>query len=128
MNAMLPAQVSKIAALIGLDLAMVLIQHAHGIDGTGVVYFPRRPRVGQCLVSLVGLPAAVKLSKAFGGQTINLPKCRAIYRARRNAEVLRMAEAGMSNCNIGAAVGLTDRQVRNLISNINQAPRFVHAL
>lgn len=116
MNAMLPAQVSKIAALIGLDLAVVLIEHAHGIDGTGVVYFPRRPRVGQCLVSLVGLPAAVKLSKAYGGQTINLPKCRAIYRARRNTEVMCMAEAGMSNRNIAQAVCLTERQVRNVLA------------
>ncbi len=114
MNAMLPTQVSKIAALIGLDLAMALVEHAHGIDGTGVVYFPRRPRHGQCLVNLVGLSAAVKLSKVYGGQTIVLPKCRAIYRARRNAEVLRMLDAGMSIHNIAEAVCLTDRQVRNV--------------
>lgn len=114
MNDKLPAQVKKIASLIGLDLAMALVEHAHGVDGSGVVYFPIRPRTGQCLVSLVGLSAAVKLSKAFGGQTIILPKCRAIYRARRNAEVMRMVEAGMSTRNIAEAVGLTTRQVLNL--------------
>ena len=117
MNDKLPAQVTKIASLIGLDLAMMLVEHAHGIDGTGVVYFPRHPRPGQCLVSLVGLSAAVKLSKAYGGQTIILPKCRAIYRARRNAEVMRMAEAGMSNRNIAQAVCLTERQVRNVLAS-----------
>lgn len=116
MNDKLPAQVTKIASLIGLDLAMMLVEHAHGIDGTGVVYFPIHPRHGQCLVSLVGLSAAVKLSKAYGGQTIILPRCRAIYRARRNAEVMRMAEAGMSNRNIAQAVCLTERQVRNVLA------------
>ncbi|PUE58346.1 hypothetical protein B9Z44_01235 [Limnohabitans curvus] len=95
---------------------MMLVEHAHGTDGTGVVYFPIHPRHGQCLVSLVGLSAAVKLSKAYGGQTIILPKCRAIYRARRNAEVMRMAEAGMSNRNIAQAVCLTERQVRNVLA------------
>ena len=116
MNDKLPAQVTKIASLIGLDLAMVLVEHAHNNDGTGVVYFPRHPRPGQCLVRLVGLPAAIKLSTAYGGQTIILPKCRAVYRARRNAEVMRMAEAGMSNRNIAEAVNLTERQVRNVLS------------
>jgi hypothetical protein len=111
MNDKLPAQVTKIASLIGRDLAMMLVEHAHGIDGTGVVYFPRHPRPGQCLVRLVGLPAAVKLSKAYGGQTIILPKCRVVYRARRNAEVMRM-----SNRNIAEAVNLTERQVRNVLS------------
>ncbi len=114
MNGILPAQVTKIASLIGLELAMVLVEHARGNDGTGVMYFPRRPRPGQCLVKLVGLSAAVKLSKVYGGQTIILPKCLAIYRARRNAEVLRMLDAGMSIHNIAEAVGLTDRQIRNV--------------
>lgn len=111
-----PPLLAKIAALIGNDLAMAMIHHAHANGCTGSIYIPRRPRPGKCLVSLIGMDAATKLANTYGGQTLVMPKCRAMYREQRNAEALRMAAAGISIRNIAEAVGLTDRQVRYILA------------
>ena len=115
MNAPLPPQVLKIAALIGLDLAMVLVEHAHGIDGTGFVYVPRYPKAGQCMVSLIGRHATETMTTAYGGRTIQLPMCRSIFRAERNSKLRNMASAGATVPAIAQAFHLSNRHVRNLL-------------
>lgn len=117
MNAQLPGTVAKIAAMIGHEKAMLLVEHAYSDGATGFVYFPRIPQPGQCLVSLVGIEASRKLADAFGGTTLKLPKCQAIQRAQRNAEVRRMVAAGASVHTIARTFHLTVRQVRNVLAS-----------
>lgn len=116
MNAKAPPLLAKIAALIGNDQAVALIINAHTGGRSGWLYIPRRPKPGKRLVNLIGMAAAEKLAEAFGGQSLAMPKCRAMYREQRNAEALRMAADGMSIRSIAEAVGLTDRQVRNVLA------------
>lgn len=117
MTAPLPPLVAKIAALIGQDQALALASHANAEGRRGNLYIPRRPRPGQCLVSLVGMDAAARLATAYGGTTINLPACKHFQKhTQRNADVRSMAAAGANARAIAQAFSLTVRQVRNVLA------------
>lgn len=114
MNIPLPPNAAKLSELIGSDNAIALIDLARNNGGRCYVYVPIRPRPSNQIAKLIGIEAAIKLSKAYGGQDIVIPKCRAIDRAQRHAEVKKLAESGMTAKDIASSVGLTCRQVRNL--------------
>lgn len=102
--------------MIGSDGTIALIEYARQGDGKRHIYVPLRPKRENNLVQLIGMDAAAKLAKEFGGQVIELPKYKAIDRAQRSVEVKRLAAAGTTLRNIGGAVGLTCRQVRNILN------------
>lgn len=116
MSHKLPALIERIASMIGQDRAMLLVKHAHGEGANGHVYVPRLPKPGQCLPSLIGIKATTDLAQIYGGSTIRLPRCRAIYRAQRNAEVQSMAASGATVRAIAQVFNLTDRQVHNVLA------------
>lgn len=114
MNIQLPPNAAKLAELIGSDNAIALIDLARNNGGRCFVYVPVSPRAGSEIAKLIGIEAVRKLAQVYGGQDIEIPKCAAIDRAQRHAEVQRLASSGMTNRNIAASVGLTVRHVSNL--------------
>ena len=117
MNIPLPPNAAKLSELIGSDNAIALIELARNNGGRCYVYVPIRPRPSNQIAKLIGIEAAIKLSKAYGGQDIVIPKCRAIDRAQRTAEIKRMAADGMTRANIARHFGMSVRQVSNLLAN-----------
>lgn len=111
----LSAHTERIASIIGRDLALLLLNHA-SVKTSGHMYVPVRPRPGHCIVSLIGLDAATKLTDTLGGQTVRLFECQSNYLAKRNAEIKRMIAQGATIRTIAKTFQLSDRQIRNLKS------------
>lgn len=112
----LPAFAARVSEVIGQRLALALMAHIHGTGGTGWIRVPRRAKPGHKLVEIIGHAAAEKLCGEFGGRVIRLPRCDAIHRTKRNAEIRRMADEGVPVREIAQAFALTDRHVRNVLS------------
>lgn len=80
------------------------------LAGTSL-YIPKRLKAGNRLALLVGQAAAMQLSQACGGQTIELPTAR----ARHNRDlVARLLAEGWGPGDIARASGLSLRRVRQI--------------
>lgn len=117
MNVQLPPMAAKLADLIGSDNAIALIEHARQGKGKRHIYVPLRPKPESNLVQVIGIEAAKTLAQVYGGQEIQIPKCKVIDRAQRTAEIKRMAADGMTRVNIAKHFGMSARQVWNLLAN-----------
>ncbi|MEN9901639.1 MAG: hypothetical protein RL651_303 [Pseudomonadota bacterium] len=117
MNIKLPPNAAKLADLIGSDNVIALIDLARSNGGRCFVYIPVRPRAGNQIAKLIGIEAAKKLAREYGGQDIEIPKCKAIDRAQRAAEIKRLASDGITHVEIAKRFELCTRQVRNLLRN-----------
>lgn len=115
MNVQLPPMAAKLADLIGSDNAIALIEHARQGKSKRHIYVPLRPKPENNLVQVIGIEAAKKLAQVYGGQEIEIPKCKVIDRAQRTAEIKRMEADGISRKGISTALKLSVRQIRNLL-------------
>ncbi len=116
MNIPLPRVPAKLADLIGSDNTLALIDYARQGKGKCCIYVPLHPNPRNALVRLIGMEATAKLAKEYAGQQIELPKFKAIDRAQRAAESKRLAAEGMTRANIARHLGITARQVGNLLN------------
>lgn len=117
MNVQLPPMAAKLADLIGSDNAIALIEQARQGKGKRHIYVPLRPKPENNLVQVIGMEAAKKLAQVYGGQEIQIPKCKVIDRAQRTAEIKRMAADGITRVNIAKHFGMSARQVWSLLAN-----------
>jgi len=101
--------------LIGSDGTIALIEYARQGDGKRHIYVPLRPKPRNNLVQLIGMEAAAKMAKEFGGQVIELPKYKVIDRAQRAADIKRLASEGTTQTEIARRFGLCKRQVGKLL-------------
>ena len=91
-----------------------LVQRYGGVR----LYVPKDIRPDHPLVELLGWEAAAALSAAFGGQDhFDIPMARAAIIAARNAQIL--ADNGtLSQRTQALKYGLTERQIRNILSGV----------
>jgi hypothetical protein len=133
----LPASVQEIADVIGHDQALLLVgklprvyagakasQKSGGREGTTdkrswrvCLYVPTVARLGldHQLVKILGWNDAVKLCREFGNLILYPANCAAIARQFRDASIVNMARQGMKSAAIANVVGMSDRQVRNVL-------------
>ena len=79
-------------------------------------YIPRSVRAGHWLVEAVGLEAANLLAFQFGGCRIDVP-LRSDPGAR-NQQILDLRQRGWSSARVARELGLSERQVRNIVSRL----------
>lgn len=115
MNSQLSPIAAALVAIIGRRLAMALMAHMNS-SGPGYIYVPMQPKPGSVLVQIIGPAAAGKLCEVYGGRTIQVPKCGALRRAKRNQEIRSLAAAGEPQVEIARRFGMTDRHVRNVLT------------
>ncbi|PZQ21181.1 MAG: hypothetical protein DI569_13030, partial [Sphingopyxis macrogoltabida] len=66
-------------------------------------------------VQILGWDTACKLVEGFGGEILKPANANSIARQERDATIVRLANDGMRTADISRAVGVTARQVRNIV-------------
>jgi len=103
----LPYIVQDISNLIGLGLALKLVEHYKGTS----MWIPSQFRPDYHLVFLIGAEAMIKLIKAYGGERLDIPKCDDAMRAIRN---FKICESDKCQSKLAHEYNLTVRQIRNI--------------
>lgn len=107
----LPYVVQDISNLIGLGLALKLVEHYKGTS----MWVPSQFRPDYHLVYIIGHEAMIKLIEAYGGERLEIPKCDDAMRAVRN---FRICESDKSQSQLAHEYNLTVRQIRNIQCDI----------
>lgn len=119
----LPASAQEIANVIGREATLSLIgQLPRCIAGKVrkksshvIMYVPKRIGLDHPLVRMIGWIDASRLVQAFGGEIMFPANCAGIHRAFRDKEILKMLADGLKPVVVAAAVGISERHVRNII-------------
>lgn len=109
-----PLGLQEIARLIGAKGAVTLADNVGGVE----TYIPKYPVPDHPLALLVGLPALTLLSKAYGGQTLEIPRG-----ANRNLKKAAILQATGSRATVAKAVGCTTRYVRQVANSVKSDER-----
>jgi hypothetical protein len=115
----LPGSAQEIADVIGREKTLFLIgklERSPSRSWRVNLYIPKRMPLNHWLIELLGFDDAEKLRREFGGMILQPSNCQHVHRDFRNREVCRMAAEGMHAHQIAPAVGLTPRQVRNILA------------
>lgn len=110
----LPESMDEIAAAIGSSACLSLIQRFAGSR----LYVPKADAMTEIhpIAELLGLPLALKLSAAIGGEPITIPRCQRLALDQRDAEIVRRNRKGQSAAVLARSFGLTDRMVRSILA------------
>ena len=107
----LPYVVQDISNLIGLGLALKLVEHYKGTS----MWIPSQFRPDYHLVAVIGHEPMIKLIEAYGGDRLEIPKCDDAIRAVRN---FKICESDKSQSQLAHEYNLTVRQIRNIQCHI----------
>lgn len=118
------ASVSLFIALIGEDATANLLE-TKGIGGCSFE-FPkgqtsRGDKAVQVLHDAVGIEAAKKLIKHFGGDRIYIPKGTVINRHRRNRRIVEAYNSGTPVNQLAGDFDLTGRQIWTILKNTDMS-------
>lgn len=107
----LPGTLQDVADVIGRYAAVRL---SEGLPQTGerasrrMVYVPQKPRENHRLIDLIGLEATEKLCWSHGRIILEVPVCRDLKFAWRDAAARRLADSGMTPAQIAADLGCAE--------------------
>lgn len=110
--------VKELADAIGLGDAIEVCRRWGGREA----YIPVKVAPGDPLALTLGLETARKLVAAFGGRRLQLPAERNALLDLRNAAILRDADAGLSQEQIGLRYGLTRQSISHILRQLRDAP------
>lgn len=114
----LPPFTRELVGLLGELAAMALCARWPAVR----LYVPfegelRREEKGvHPIVACIGMDAALKLARAYGGQVITVPAGREVLMARRNARWVARFYRGESARTIALAEGLSQRRVEQVLA------------
>lgn len=111
-NLELPRGAAAIVDVIGYRLGMALC----ATSNSGSLYVPIRLSQDHPIVGIVGQVAAEKLVGKYGGQTIRIPQCSAMQKAKRNEEIKSLAAEGLKPVEIAPRFGMTVRAIRYVLA------------
>lgn len=92
---------------IGEEKTFLLLQYRAGVR----LFVPKEPKEGYELTNMIGLEAALALSKVYGGESIAVP-------IAREWRVARLSAEGKKVPAIARAVGMTEDGVRKIRRNL----------
>jgi hypothetical protein len=107
---LLPGRVADLVEVIGLKAALVIVELRGGIRLT----VPKKAAPDHWLVKHIGLEALERLSKVYGGETIEIDRCAAAMRAMLEARIAHEHDCGASNSELARRYGYTERGIRKL--------------
>lgn len=107
-----------VAAVIGFSATLRL--SAWFGDG-GNLYVPEHVSEGQVLARLIGMSAAERLSKEWGGEHLALPRLRAYEDDLRRRMVGRMLEQRFSSREIAVHMRMSERRVQQIARELESA-------
>jgi Mor family transcriptional regulator len=110
--------VRELADAIGLGDAIEVCRRWGGREA----YIPVKVSPGDPLALTLGLDTAQRLVSAFGGRRLQLPAERNALLDLRNAAILRDADAGMSQEQIGLRYGLTRQSISHILRQLRDTP------
>lgn len=116
-TSLLPGVLREIEPLIGMAATLRLVEAYGGVR----LYVPRQMHARHPLARLLGLDAAQRLAEMFGGEEhFDIPRAVAIARQVRNRQ-LRSERNEKSQRELALQYGLTERQVRNILGDQDDA-------
>lgn len=110
----LPPFMHELVDVVGIDAALRLVEWRGGVG----VYVPREAVEGSDLVNCMGVEAAKKLCEVYQGTWIRMPRCRSLLLARRNDLIRADRVAGLSSKKLALKYKLTQRQIWNVVREI----------
>lgn len=116
MNITLSPMASTLIAVLGRRKGMALMSSV-ATSNKGTMYVPATPKETHKLVKIIGLAATESLATIYGGQNVTVPKCSSILQSARNDEICRLVAIGTPQKEIARRFGMTDRNVRHVLSN-----------
>lgn len=121
-NMQLPNSVQEVADVIGREVALYLIgqlpRYIRRGNGSSVyLYVPTLARLGMNheLVRIIGWLDAEKLSRAFGGEILQLASCTCVYREFRDQHITRLFLDGVPRKLLAEWFDVSDRHIKNLV-------------
>lgn len=107
-------KLAEIADVIGLDDAIRLCEIWPGVR----LFVPKNVGAKHPIALAIGLVAAEKLAKRYGGETIFVPKAEAWRRQQRNAQIVEEYSGGASGRELALKYGLHENYVYELIGKL----------
>ena len=111
----LPPVLQEIERMIGLELTMKLVERWGGLN----LYIPERMPKNHRLARTIGAEAAQRLSGAYGGDTIIMPRAHQYKAVQRQIEVFIRHKAGEPVEKLAAVFNVTWRAIYIMISREN---------
>lgn len=114
----LPRCIQEIAGVIGRERALYLIGQLPRIRieskqwSKAILYVPKRLKVDDTLVRILGWNDATKMVNTFGGEMLHPGNCDYVYRAFLHRSINRMFTEGMSVKAIAELLELSERTVK----------------
>lgn len=109
----MPTSLQEIAEVIGDDDAMKLV-HVHG--GTRV-FVPQKIGAQHKLATLLGFEQARRLSSIFGGEALTIVRCSKLLKHKRNEEIRKKYDDGVSVYTLVREYDLSERQIYSIMSS-----------
>lgn len=133
---LLPSVVVDIAKIIGFEKALLLVKGMGGVDFAVPCGLSRNgSEREQRLVDAIGIEAAKKFMRIFGGERLYIPQCEQLLRAERNRRFCECIDAaidtGMTQTNavqkLAYEFGLSERYSYEILKQYRtyQANRVV---
>lgn len=117
----LPHSVQEVAEVIGRERALYLAGQLPRCGSRAWRRFisiprPARLKSDHRLVQVLGWDDAQALCEVFQGENIELATCTEMIRSWRDLNVRRLAQQGNSSAELARIFGLSQRQIRNILS------------
>lgn len=108
----LPFIVQDLANIIGLADTLKLVDHYKGTS----MWVPAEFKPDHILCKIIGAESFIKLTKSYGGEALEIPKCEDALRAVRN-EKIRLSDKSQSQ--LAREWDVTVRWIRELQKNMD---------
>ena len=119
-RAPLPESVAVVADVIGRDEALRLVGALPTFPSKPWLAWvsvpkPSRLRPNHTLVEILGWQGAVLMCRAFGGELLQLARCRGLERAARNRRIWELRAQGLSSREIGDLIDVSGEVVKKVL-------------
>ncbi|MBF0308986.1 MAG: hypothetical protein HQL56_05625 [Magnetococcales bacterium] len=102
----------QVSRIIGVKSVIALAKHY--IDGKRL-YVPEEIALSHPLVRIIGLGAALSLSRVYGGSDIRIPKLHNALRGARDAAIRKAVAEGKKITDVGRRFGVTRRYAYKIL-------------
>ncbi|MBN2684986.1 MAG: hypothetical protein JXR40_06880 [Pontiellaceae bacterium] len=109
----LSPMLKELERVVGLEATLALVERWGGIN----LYIPQTAPEGHVLALAIGVEAAEKLARYFGGDHISMPKAEEYKRLKRDREIWQKRQQGACANTLALDYGLTQRHIWQILSS-----------